>query len=115
MYKALRHGTTEVAVKFVPCLVADAQKLHQLRREIAIAKRVSYDKHIVQFYGACTTVNGAWLCMELMEARGTANFPVIHAQGSVSARQQWPPTCGYGSDLHVGSQMQRCASDRHGG
>jgi len=41
----------------------------QLRREIAIAKRVSYDKHIVQFYGACTTVNGAWLCMELMEVR----------------------------------------------
>jgi len=39
----------------------------QLRREIAIAKRVSYDKHIVQFYGACTTVNGAWLCMELMD------------------------------------------------
>ena len=69
VYKALRHGTTEVAVKFVPCVVADEQKLHQLRREIAIMKRVSYDKHIVQFYGACTTVNGAWLCMEYMEAR----------------------------------------------
>jgi len=29
VYKAQRHGTTEVAVKFVPCLVDDPQKLHQ--------------------------------------------------------------------------------------
>ena len=67
VYKALRHGTLEVAVKHIPCIVDDPQKLHQLRREIAIMQRISYDKHIVQFYGACMTGAGAWLCMEYME------------------------------------------------
>ena len=69
VYKAIRHGTSEVAVKHMDCLVEDPQKLHQMRREIAIMKKVSFDANIVQFYGACTVDNGAWLMMEYMEAR----------------------------------------------
>ncbi len=69
MYKALRHGTSEVAVKHIPCIVDDPQKLHLMRREVAIMKRVSYDPNIVQFYGACSGPDGAWVCMELMEVR----------------------------------------------
>ena len=72
MYKALRHGTGEVAVKHIPCIVDDPQKLQQLRREIAIMQCISYDKHVVQFYGACTMRDGAWLCMEYMEVGSSA-------------------------------------------
>lgn len=67
VYKALRHGTSEVAVKHMDCLVDDPQKLAQMRREIAIMKKISFDANIVQFYGACTDDTGAWLMMEYME------------------------------------------------
>ncbi len=57
-------------MKHIPCLAGDPQRLHQLmRREITIMKRVSYDANVVQFYGACSGDDGAWVCMELMEAR----------------------------------------------
>ena len=69
VYKALRHGTLEVAVKHIPCAVDDPHRLAQMSKEIAIMKRVSFYKHIVQFYGACVTNSGAWVCMELMEVR----------------------------------------------
>ena len=69
VYKALRHGTSEVAVKHLPSIADDPRKLHLMRREIAIMKRVSYDCNIVQFYGACSGADGAWVCMELMEVR----------------------------------------------
>ena len=48
--------------------VGDKHTLHQLRREIAILKKVSFDANIVQFYGACTT-EPAMLVMEYMEVR----------------------------------------------
>ena len=46
----------------------DATTVQLMRKEIAILKRVSYDPHIVQFYGACTT-EPAMLVMEYMEVR----------------------------------------------
>ena len=68
LYRALRHGTSEVAVKHIPCLAEDPQRLrHLMQREIAIMKRISYDRNIVQFCGACSADDGAWVCMELME------------------------------------------------
>ena len=68
VYRALRHGTSEVAVKHIPRLADDPERLRRLvRREIAILKRVSYDCNVVQFYGACSGDDGAWVCMELME------------------------------------------------
>ncbi len=48
--------------------VGDKHTLHQLRKEIAIMKKVSYDANVVQFYGACTT-EPAMLVMEYMEVR----------------------------------------------
>ncbi len=30
-------------------------------------QRISYDTNVVQFYGACMSGEGAWLCMEYME------------------------------------------------
>ena len=46
--------------------VGDKHTLYQLRKEIAILKKVSYDANIVQFYGASTT-EPAMLVMEFME------------------------------------------------
>ena len=77
VYKAIRHGTSEVAVKHMDCLVDDPQKLHQMRREIAIMKKISYDANIVQFYGACTTDSGAWLMMEYMEVSRSCPVEVV--------------------------------------
>ena len=48
--------------------MGDKHTLYQLRKEIAILKKVSYDANIVQFYGACTT-SPAMLVMEYMQAR----------------------------------------------
>ena len=48
--------------------VGDEHTLNQLRREIAILRKVSYDANIVQFYGACTT-DPVMLVMEYMEVR----------------------------------------------
>ena len=62
-------------MKHIPCLAGDPQRLqHLMRREIAIMKRISYDRNIVQFYGACSGDDGAWVCMELMEARICLRF-----------------------------------------
>ena len=49
--------------------VNDALQIYQMRREIAILRKVSYDRNIVQFYGACTS-EPTMLCMEYMEVRG---------------------------------------------
>ena len=46
--------------------VNDALQIYQMRREIAILRKVSYDRNIVQFYGACTS-EPTMLCMEYME------------------------------------------------
>ena len=44
----------------------DASTLQLMRKEIGIMRAVSYDAHIVQFYGACTTTEPAMLVMEYM-------------------------------------------------
>ena len=46
----------------------DARTLQLMRKEIGIMQRVSYDRNIVQFYGACTTTEPAMLVMEYMQA-----------------------------------------------
>ena len=45
----------------------DASTLQLMRKEIGIMQRVSYDSHIVQFFGACTTTEPAMLVMEYMQ------------------------------------------------
>ena len=50
----------------------DAGTLQLMRKEIGIMQRISYDSHIVQFFGACTTTEPAILVMEYM--RVSADF-----------------------------------------
>ena len=54
--------------------VGDKHTLYQLRKEIAILKKVSYDANIVQFYGASTT-EPAMLVMEFMEVTSSSPSP----------------------------------------
>ena len=70
-------------MKHIPCVVDDPQKLHQLRREVAIMQRISYDANVVQFYGACMSGEGAWLCMEYMEV---CAFRIILTPSTVHQR-----------------------------
>ena len=51
-----------------------------MRKEIAILKNVSFDPHIVQFFGACTT-EPAMLVMEYMEVCLTSHI----CQGSCNS------------------------------
>ena len=44
----------------------NASTLELMRKEIGIMRAVSYDSHIVQFFGACTTTEPAILVMEYM-------------------------------------------------
>lgn len=66
MYKAIRQGTTEVAIKRLNCQIVSEQVLYQMHKEAAILRKVSFDSNIVQFYGACLPT---MLCMEYMEVR----------------------------------------------
>lgn len=52
VYKGLRRGVHEVAIKQVGNL-SDPQLIRQFRKEIAILGRVSFQPNIVNFYGAC--------------------------------------------------------------
>lgn len=67
VYKALRRGTTMVAVKKMDC-DADEETLHQIMKESAILQRVANDPNVVQFYGTCLC-NPPLICMEFMEVR----------------------------------------------
>ena len=49
-----------------------------MRKEIGIMRAVSYDSHIVQFFGACTTTEPAMLVMEYMRVSKIANRPAQH-------------------------------------
>jgi serine/threonine protein kinase len=67
VYKGLRRGVHEVAVKQLGNL-KDPQLIRQFRKEIAILGRVSFQPNIVNFYGACLrNPANIMLVMELME------------------------------------------------
>ena len=66
MFKGIRRGTTEVAVKQLNVHLVSEQVLHQMRKEIGILRKVSFDPNIVQFYGACLE-GQTMLCMEYMQ------------------------------------------------
>lgn len=79
VFKTVEEAPSVVAVKMLSCKLLNDQLLHQMEREIAILRKVSHDKNVVQFYGACLpkatasqpTVGGirAMLVMEYMEVR----------------------------------------------
>ena len=67
VYKALRRGTTVIAVKMMDSN-ANEEMLHQMRKETQILQRVANHPNVVQFYGTCPS-NPPTICMEYMEAR----------------------------------------------
>ncbi|KAK9831783.1 hypothetical protein WJX74_009158 [Apatococcus lobatus] len=81
VYKGLRHGTTEVAVKK---LIADdsASILKSFRREINVLHQLSHDKHIVQFYGKCLDQGNTMLVLEYMEGGDLRNALMEDSMGS---------------------------------
>lgn len=75
MYKALRNGVQEVAVKSLnPNPDSGPELLAHLMREVRILQRASHDRNVVQFYGVCTRHPlGPMLVMEYLEV----GFPGI--------------------------------------
>ena len=72
VYKGMRRGVQEVAVKKMVRTTAAAAGvwLRVLVKEIDILKQVSFDRNIVQYYGACLQDQAsAMLVMEYMEVR----------------------------------------------
>ena len=68
VFKATRLGTTDVAVKLLNFDVTGEAGAHQMHKEIAILRKVSYDRNVVQFFGACFA-DPAMLVMEYMAVR----------------------------------------------
>ena len=70
VYKGLRRGVQEVAVKKLHCSTEGDAWLRLLAKEVFVLKKVSYDRNIVQFYGACLQDQAsAMLVMEYMAVR----------------------------------------------
>ncbi|KAK9829623.1 hypothetical protein WJX72_006940 [[Myrmecia] bisecta] len=65
VFRALRSGVQDVAVKTLTR--ADSHQLQQFRKEISILKSLSFDRNIVQFYGACVQGGKPMLVLEYME------------------------------------------------
>ncbi|KAK9830253.1 hypothetical protein WJX72_010587 [[Myrmecia] bisecta] len=65
VYRAVRSGVQDVAVKVLTR--ADENQLRQFSKEISILKSLSFDRNIVQFYGACLQDSKPMLVLEYME------------------------------------------------
>lgn len=75
VYKGLRGGFQEVAVKKLRCTIAsDVDQMRLLKKEIVILKRASFDRNIVQYYGFCIEKQvSAMLVMEYLAVRSRHN------------------------------------------
>eukprot|EP00884_Botryococcus_braunii_P012256 jgi/Botrbrau1/21030/Bobra.0144s0042.1 len=65
VFKGLRCGVQDVAVKIM--VKISPADLRQFHKEVAILKNLSFDKNIVQFYGACVGGPCPLLILEYME------------------------------------------------
>ena len=66
----MRRGVQAVAVKKFKCTTSPDAWLRLLVKEANLLKEVSYDRNIVQFYGACLEdQESAMLVMEYMAVR----------------------------------------------
>eukprot|EP00891_Asterochloris_glomerata_P007989 jgi/Astpho2/7989/Aster-x1474 len=65
VFKALKGGVSEVAVKEMSCI--DVSQMHAFEKEVALLQSLTFDRNIVQFYGACLNGSRAWLVMEYLE------------------------------------------------
>ncbi|KAL3148068.1 hypothetical protein ABBQ38_014354 [Trebouxia sp. C0009 RCD-2024] len=65
VYKALRQGVQPVAVKQIT--QADEWQMTQFIKEINLMEKLSFDRNIVQFYGAVLSAPAPMLVLEFME------------------------------------------------
>lgn len=65
VYKALRQGVQPVAVKKIT--QADEWQMTQFIKEINLMEKLSFDRNIVQFYGAVLSAPAPMLVLEFME------------------------------------------------
>ena len=73
VYKGLRRGVQEVAVKKICDEGTGDVWLPGLEKEIGVLKKVSHDRNVVQYYGACLQDRAsAMLVMEFMAVRAAA-------------------------------------------
>ncbi|KAK9829556.1 hypothetical protein WJX72_006471 [[Myrmecia] bisecta] len=79
VFLAVRGGVQNVAVKMLTRL--DQHQLDQFKKEISMLKKLSYDRNIVQFYGACMQEGKPMLVLEYMEG-GDLRQAMSSAQGA---------------------------------
>ena len=77
VYKGVRRGVQEVAVKKLACDTAAVLWLKRLAKETSILKKVSHDRNVVQFYGAYLKDQASgMLVMEYMAVRLCGALPL---------------------------------------
>ena len=64
VYKGLRDGVQEVAIKKLTHV--DGWQLQQFQKEIDLLRALSYDKNVVQFFGASMQPDNPVLVLEYM-------------------------------------------------
>lgn len=79
VYKALKDGVDEVAVKRIK-VGKSAQILDQFRREVELISHLRH-RHIVQFYGACTQPGCFYMVTELMDCD---LYSALHGEDFIS-------------------------------
>ena len=104
VYKALRRGVQEVAVKKLSCDCDEDLWLRLLVKESDVLWRVSHDRNVVQFYGACLQSQAsAMLVMEFMAVRlrpriccflCEPSFPPTGTVGKLESSFHWCATHG---------------------
>ena len=66
VFKGLKDGVDEVAVKRIRLLSASPTMIEQFKQEIDMISRLRH-RHILQFYGACVQPNCLYMVTELMQ------------------------------------------------
>ena len=66
VFKGLKDGVDEVAVKRIRLLSASPSMIEQFKQEIDMISRLRH-RHILQFYGACVQPNCLYMVTELMQ------------------------------------------------
>ncbi|KAL0019977.1 hypothetical protein WJX79_004684 [Trebouxia sp. C0005] len=65
VFKGLKNDVQQVAIKVLN--QADAQQLAEFAKEIQLLRKLSFDRNIVQFYGACLQEENTMMVLEYME------------------------------------------------
>ncbi|KAK9825358.1 hypothetical protein WJX81_003161 [Elliptochloris bilobata] len=83
VYRAMRKGVQDAAVKLLTNV--DAAQLAVFTEEIRLLRRISFDRNVVQFYGACLETQPPMLVMEYMGGGDLFSALQSSAQGSGAA------------------------------